>query len=149
MRKIEKILFPVDFAEKFETFLPWVHTFVDKFGATLYVLFVAQDLSEFSSFYVPHASIQNFQEEAVAAAKKKMAAVVQESLKKFPKLETRVAVGAAAAKILETVQKEGIDLIIMGVHGRKGLERTIFGSVADQIVQSAPCPVVTIRPEKP
>lgn len=131
------------------TFLPWVSTFVEKFGATLYVLFVAQDLSEFSSFYVPHASIQSFQEEAVAAAKKKMAAVVQESLKKFPKLETRIAVGAAGAKILETAQKEGIDLIIMGVHGRKGLERTLFGSVADQIVQSAPCPVVTIRPKKP
>ncbi len=148
MRNIEKILFPIDFAEKFETFLPWVHTFVDKFGATLYVLFVAQDLSEFSTFHVPHASIQSFQEEALAAAKKKMAAVVQDTLKKFPKLETRVAVGAAGAKILETVKKEGIDLVIMGTHGRKGLERTIFGSVAEKIIQGAPCPVLTIRPEK-
>ena len=148
MRKIQKILFPIDFAEQFETFLPWVSTFVDKFGATLYVVFVAQDLSEFSSFYVPHASIQGFQEEALAAAQKKMAAAVQESFKKFPKLETRVAVGAPAAKILELAEKEKIDLIIMGTHGRKGLERTIFGSVADKIVQAAPCPVLTLRPEK-
>jgi nucleotide-binding universal stress UspA family protein len=146
MPKVEKILFPIDFAEKFETFLPWVSTFVEKFGATLYVVFVAQDLSEFSAFYVPHATIQNFQEEALAAAQKKMAAAVQESLNKFPKLETRVAVGAPANKILEIAEKEKIDLIIMGTHGRKGLERTIFGSVADKIVQAAPCPGVTIRP---
>jgi len=148
MRKIQKILFPIDFAEQFEAFLPWVSTFVDKFGATLYVVFVAQDLSEFSTFYVPHASIQGFQEEALAAAQKKMAAAVQESFKKFPKLETRVAVGAPAVKILELAEKEKIDLIIMGTHGRKGLERTIFGSVADKIVGGAPCPVLTIRPDK-
>jgi nucleotide-binding universal stress UspA family protein len=147
MPKVEKILLPIDFAEKYEAFLPWVSTFVEKFGATLYVLFVAQDLSEFSAFYVPHASIQGFQEEALEAAKKKMAAAVQESLKQFPKLETRVAVGSPANKILELAAKEKIDLIIMGTHGRKGLERTIFGSVADKVVQGAPCPVVTLRPE--
>jgi len=146
MPKVQKILFPIDFAAQYESFLPWVSIFVEKFEATLYVMFVAQDLSEFSSFYVPHASIQGFQEEALAAAQKKMAAAVQESFKKFPKIETRVAVGAPAAKILETAQKEQIDLIIMGTHGRKGLERTIFGSVADKIVSGAPCPVLTISP---
>jgi nucleotide-binding universal stress UspA family protein len=146
MRQIEKILFPIDFSEKFESLLPWVHTFVDKFGATLYVLFVAQDLSEFSAFHVPHGSIQSFQEETLAAAKKKMTAVAKGTLSKFPKLETRVSVGPAGDKILETVKSEGIDLIIMGTHGRKGLERTIYGSVAEKVVQNAPCPVVTIRP---
>ncbi|MHB8068965.1 MAG: universal stress protein [Desulfobaccales bacterium] len=148
MQKIQKILFPIDFSEKFETLLPWVSTFVEKFGATLYVVFVAQDLSEYSTFYVPHTTIQNFQEEALAAAQKKMAAVVQESFRKFPKLETRVAVGSPAVKILEMVKSEGIDLIIMATHGRKGLERTIFGSVADKIVQGATCPVLTIHPVK-
>ena len=145
MPKVEKILLPIDFAEQYETFLPWVSTFVEKFGATLYVVFVAQDLAEFSTFYVPHSSIQGFQEEALAAAQKRMAEAVQESFKKFPKLETRVAVGAPAKKILEIAAKEKIDLIIMGTHGRHGLERTLFGSVADKIVQAAPCPVITIR----
>jgi len=145
MPEVKKILFPIDFSEPYEPFMPWVTTFVEQFGATLYVVFVAQDLSEFTSFYVPHASIQGFQEEALEAAKKKMAAAVQESFKKFPKLETRVAVGSPANKILEIAKNEKIDLIIMGTHGRHGLERTIFGSVADKIVQAAPCPVVAIR----
>ena len=147
MPKVEKILFPIDFAEKYEKFLPWVSTFVEKFGATLYLVFIAQDLSEYTSFYVPHASIQGFQEETLAAAKKKMAGAVQELSGKFPKLETRVAVGSPAKMVLEIAANEKIDLIIMGAHGRHGLERTIFGSVADKIVQAAPCPVVTLRPE--
>jgi nucleotide-binding universal stress UspA family protein len=144
--KVHKILFPIDFAAHFETLVPWVSTFAEKFEATVYVVFVAQDLSNFSSFYVPHGNIESFQQEAVESARKKMAAVVQQSFKKFPRLETRVELGAPAAKILELAEKEKIDLIIMGAHGRKGLDRAIFGSVAAKVVKGAPCPVMTIRP---
>ncbi len=147
MKQIQKILFPIDFAEKFEVFLHWVKTFVAKFGATLYVLFVTQDLSGFSTFYVPHASIQSFQEEALKAAQQKMKGTTQEFFKDFSRLEARVAAGSPAEKILELARQEGIDLIIMGAHGRKGLERAIFGSVADKVVSGAPCPVLTIHPD--
>ena len=146
MKQIKKILFPIDFTSHFESLLPWVKTFARKFDATVYVLFVAQDLANFNTFYVPHGNIQAFQEEAVESARKRMAAAVQESFKDFPKLETRVELGSAAAKILELAKKEKIDLIIMGAHGRKGLDRAIFGSVADKVVQGAPCPVLTIHP---
>ena len=146
MKQINKILFPIDFTSHFESLLPWVSTFAGKFDATVYVLFVAQDLANFTTFYVPHGNIQAFQQEAVESARKRMAAAVQESFKDFAKLETRVESGPAAAKILELAKKEQIDLIIMGAHGRKGLDRAIFGSVADKVVQSAPCPVLTIHP---
>jgi nucleotide-binding universal stress UspA family protein len=146
MKQVQKILFPIDFASNFETFLPWVSTFADKFGATVYVLFVAQDLSNFSTFYVPHGNIQSFQQEAVDSARKRMAAAVQEFFKNFPKLETRVELGSPAEKIVETAKQEKIDMIIMGAHGRTGLDRVIFGSVADKVLQSAPCPVLTIHP---
>jgi nucleotide-binding universal stress UspA family protein len=146
MKQIEKILFPIDFAEKFETLLPWVSTFVKKFDATLYVLFVTQDLSDFSTFHVPHANIKQFQEEAVKAAKEKMGKVAKEFFQSFPKLETRVTTGPVAEKILELARQEKIDLIIMGTKGRKGLEYTIFGSITRKVVREAPCPVVTINP---
>jgi nucleotide-binding universal stress UspA family protein len=144
--KVQKILFPIDFAAHFETLVPWVSTFAEKFEATVYVLFVAQDLSNFTSFYVPHGNIESFQQEAVESARKKMAAVAQQSFKKFPRLETRVELGPPATKILEVAEKEKVDLIIMGAHGRKGLDRAIFGSVAAKVVKGAPCPVMTIRP---
>jgi nucleotide-binding universal stress UspA family protein len=145
MKQVQKILFPVDFASHFETLVPWVATFAHKFDATVYVLFVAQDLSNFATF-VPHGNIQEFQQQAVESARKRMAAAAQELSRNFPKLETRVESGPPAAKILELAAKEKINLIIMGAHGRKGLERAIFGSVADKVVAGAPCPVMTIRP---
>ncbi len=146
MKQVQKILFPIDFASHFESLLPWVKTFADKFGATVYVLFVAQDLSNFSTFYVPHGNIEGFQQQAMDAARKKMAVDAQEMFKDFAKLETRVELGSPAEKILEVAKKEKIDLIIMGAHGRKGLERAIFGSVADKVVVNAHCPVMTIHP---
>lgn len=146
MKQIKKILFPIDFAEKFENMLPWVSTFIEKFDATLYVLFVAQDLSDFSSFHVPHGNIKGFQEEAFKAATQKMGTVAREFFKSFPRLETRVVVGKPAEKILDLAKQEGVDLIIMATHGRKGLEYTIFGSVCREVIRGAPCPVVSINP---
>ena len=126
--------------------LPWVTTLVEKFGPTLHVIFVTQDLADFTAFHVPHGNIQQFQEEALNAAKQKMAGMSKEVFKNFPKIATHVTMGSPADKIVEFAKQEKIDLIIMGTHGRKGLERTIFGSVCDKVVRNAPCPVLTINP---
>ena len=146
MKQIKKILFPIDFAANFETLVPWVSTMADKFDATVYVLFVAQDLSHFATFYVPHGNIEDFQQQAIDSAKKRMAAAAEEFFKKFPRLETRVELGSPAEKILAFVEKEQVDMIIMGAHGRSGLDKMIFGSVANKVVKSASCPVLTVHP---
>jgi len=146
MKQVKKILFPIDFASNFDPLVPWVSTLAGKFEATVYVLFVAQDLTHFASFYVPHGNIEEFQRQAIDSATKRMSAAVEEFAKKFPKVETRVELGAPAEKILAFAEKEKIDMIVMGAHGRAGLERAIFGSVANKVVKSAPCPVLTIHP---
>ena len=52
--------------------------------------------------------------------------------------------------IVEYAEKRGIDLIVMSTHGRGGLSRLVFGSVAEGVVRQAPCPVLLVRPtEKP
>lgn len=148
MKKVEKILFPIDLTEKFEALLPWVSTFVKSFDSTLYVLFVTRDLADYASFHVPHANLKKLEDEAVKAVEQKMAGVAKEAFKAFPKLKTLVAQGSPADKILEVAKKEGVDLIIMGTHGRKGLDRAIFGSVCDKVVRNSKIPVLTIYPEK-
>jgi len=148
MKQVTKILFPIDLTESVESLMPWVKTFVSKFDATLYVMYVTQDLSDYSSFYVPHSNIKKLSEEVLKAAESKMAVLAKEVFRGFPKLETRVAMGSPAEKILELVNKEGIEVIVMGTHGRKGLERRIFGSVCDKVVRSSPIPVITLPPGK-
>jgi nucleotide-binding universal stress UspA family protein len=148
MKKVEKILFPINFAENFEPLVPWVATFAKKFGASVYVLFVAQDLSDFTSFYVPHGNIKGFQEEVLKAAQEKMSAAAKEHFKDMPGVETLVLVGPPADKIVEAANQKGVDLIIMGTHGRKGVEHAIFGSVCEKVIRQAACPVLAVNPAK-
>jgi nucleotide-binding universal stress UspA family protein len=60
-------------------------------------------------------------------------------------LESRLAFGGAAAEIMKAAQETGCALIVMGTRGRQGLGRLLMGSVAEQVVRNAPCPVVTVN----
>ena len=53
--------------------------------------------------------------------------------------------GPVASSIVDYAEKEGIDLIVMTTHGRSGLDRWVFGSVAEKVLRAAPCPVLLIR----
>jgi nucleotide-binding universal stress UspA family protein len=61
------------------------------------------------------------------------------------RMDCRVAKGDAAAGILDAAQDTPCDLIVMGTHGRTGLGRALMGSVAEQVLRTAPCPVLTVR----
>ena len=56
-----------------------------------------------------------------------------------------VAAGPAADTIVRIAQERGADLIVMGTHGRTGLQHVLLGSVAEKVVRLAPCPVLTVR----
>jgi nucleotide-binding universal stress UspA family protein len=56
-----------------------------------------------------------------------------------------VRTGDARDVINQTAQELGVDLIVMGTHGRRGLSRALLGSVAETVVRSAPCAVLTVR----
>ena len=54
-------------------------------------------------------------------------------------------VGSPFLEILHTAQDQNADLIVLGTHGRTGLAHVLMGSVAERVVQKAPCPVLTVR----
>ena len=60
-----------------------------------------------------------------------------------------ILVGRPSEELVKLAEEKGADLIVMGTHGRAGFDRLLFGSVAHEVVRAAPCPVMTIRPEKP
>jgi nucleotide-binding universal stress UspA family protein len=61
------------------------------------------------------------------------------------RVERQVGEGDSAVEILRAAQDLKADLIVMGTHGRTGLGRLLMGSVAEQVVRKAPCPVLTVR----
>jgi nucleotide-binding universal stress UspA family protein len=61
------------------------------------------------------------------------------------RMDCRVAKGVAAEAIVDAAQDTPCDLIVMGTHGRTGLGRAFMGSVAEQVLRTASCPVITVR----
>ena len=57
--------------------------------------------------------------------------------------------GSADEAIVEAVREHGIDLLVLGTHGRRGMSRLFLGSVAARLIATAPCPVMTVRMETP
>jgi K+-sensing histidine kinase KdpD len=61
---------------------------------------------------------------------------------------TAVESGAPAAEIVRYAERNRIDLIVVGTHGRSGVTRALLGSVAERVVRTAPCPVLTVPRER-
>jgi nucleotide-binding universal stress UspA family protein len=62
------------------------------------------------------------------------------------KVRLRLEAGPVATRILEVASQEAADLLVVGTHGRTGLQRAMLGSIADRMVRQATCPVLTVRP---
>jgi nucleotide-binding universal stress UspA family protein len=145
MKTFKNILFPIDFSESSNKIIPYVITMAQAFQARVHLLYVVRDFKYLTSFHVPHPSLDRLENEVLENAQKMISRIGEEN---FSDCLTRVLTGDAATEILEYAQTEKIDVIIMGTHGRKGLDRTFFGSVAENVVRNAPMPVMVINPYK-
>ena len=145
MQAFKQILFPVDLSEVSPKIAPYVIEMAVKFDAEIHLLFVARILQHFTSIYVPHPSVNKFETEVIEGAEKKLQEFMEEYFKDVP-CKAKVMLGDPAEETLNYVRSEGIDLVIMGTHGRKGLEHILFGSVAERVVKQSPVPVLTVNP---
>lgn len=151
MKEIKSILTPVDFSENAQKVAEAAAYVAGTFKANLTLIFVVQHFEDYSGFFVPPVNLPNLEEELFESAQKRMDGFVEEHKKAFDEagvvnVSSIVLTGDVAEEILRYVEKEGMDLIVMGTHGYKGLERIMFGSVADKVVKNSCCPVLTINP---
>lgn len=142
--EIKKVLVPVDFSENSKKILDSASDIAGKFGAALSVVFVVQSFDDYSGFFVPHMPVAKFEEEMVQGAEQKM----DSFMGGYENVEAKVLIGDVGEEVVRYAEEIGIDMIIMGTHGYKGLEKVMFGSVAEKVVKTAPCPVLTINPYK-
>ncbi len=146
MKQIKKILCAVDLSDHSKAVAEYTTTLAKATGASVIVVYTAPSLSQYVGFHVPPNTIENFVGEIVSGAEKSMESFVAEN---FPGVEAtgQVLIGYAAEEILSRANEENADMIIMGTHGRKGIDRILFGSVAEKVVKNAVQPVLTIRPQ--
>ena len=148
MKEFKKILFPVDLSESSPKIVPFVTIMAQKFDSEIHLLFVARVFDYFSGIYVPHPSINKIEAEIVEGAEKRLDEFTEENFKNLPDTKATVASGDISEEILKYIQSKGIDLLVMGTHGRKGLEKVVFGSVAERVAKASPVPVLLVNPYK-
>ena len=146
MITFKKILFPVDFSEVSPKIVPYVITMADKLDAEVHLVFVVRKLEQYRSIFDSPVSVETFENEIVLGAETKMEEFVREFFKRILKLKTKILIGDIAEEIIKYIKDEGIDLVIIGTHGRKGMDRIILGNIADKVIKSAPVPVLSVNP---
>lgn len=141
----KKIICPVDFSEFTDQIVECAFAIARKFESQVYLLHVSPNLNYFTpyeSFLTP--------ENLVAIDRNIETEVERDFGKILTKMnypaKTVIRKGIAFVEIIDYVREEDADLVVMGTHGRSGVEHILIGSVAEKVVRKAPCPVLTIRP---
>jgi nucleotide-binding universal stress UspA family protein len=140
------ILAPTDFSEYSKTAVASALELAKKFGAKLTILHVVELPPYPVEGYVPPNLSATFLEDLERQATVDLAQVVPEAEAAKIEVARVVAVGTPYRTIIETAEANHVDLIVMATAGRTGFSHLILGSIAERVVRTASCPVLTIRP---
>jgi nucleotide-binding universal stress UspA family protein len=146
MIAISNILVATDFGEAADSALRYGRELAGRLGATLHVLNVVEDV--FASGFALEAYsaiVPEMQQDIERAARGRLDELVVGSDRSGPRTTTAIRTGSPIYVIIEYAREHGIDLIVMGTHGRGALAHAVMGSVAERVVRLAPCPVLTVR----
>lgn len=142
----KKILVPLDFSDYTDEIMNVAVQIAEKFGSTIHLLHVIPNMDYFTPYesFLSAENLVSIQRDIEREVGKDMEVVVKK-LKDIPATKT-IRAGVAFLEIVDYVRTENIDLVVMGTHGRGGIEHILIGSVAEKVVRKSPCPVLTIRP---
>jgi nucleotide-binding universal stress UspA family protein len=148
---INRILVPVDFSAHSEKAVRYATTLADRFGARVSLLHVVED-PFVTGAWRAEAFVPNMPElldELVKAAQTQIGELKGHLAARGFVVDTTVITGQPAHSIVEMAKAGAFDLVVMGTHGRTGLSHAFMGSIAERVVQKAPCAVLTVRETDP
>lgn len=151
MCELSKVLVPIDFSEASEKILHYGAAVAKQFKATLLIVHVVESFEKYSAISsMPHISFGELEKDLRKGAERHMERFLDKTLGEEPEVafQSMIMAGKITEVINSVAKSEGADLIVMGTHGYKGLERMLFGSVAEGVVKTAPCPVLSINPNQ-
>ena len=146
MIRIKNVLVATDFSEPSAAALRYGRELARQFEARLEVLHVADNvyMTYVGQTYVP--ALPDLQREAEEALERHVEALLtEEDRMALHATGTVVTAVAKAEAIVDYAQQHAIDVIVMGTHGRGALGHLFMGSVAERVVRTATCPVLTVH----
>lgn len=145
--RIQKILLPTDFSTYSAAATKYACELATKFDAELHLLHTLETHLSQTPGFAMGVALPNYIIEAKAAAEKSLVDILDPKWAAGRKVIRVVLEGSPKLEIIQYARKQNIDLIVLATHGRTGLRHVIMGSVAETIVRTASCPVLTVRPE--
>lgn len=145
MKTFKTILFATDFSENSELAFDYAITLAQQSAARIELVHVINEPVDLRGFYVPHVSFDNLEKEIEDGARKLMEKFCRTKMGDFSNFGTHICTGVPYEEILSKATELGASLIVIGTHGRRGLDRLLFGSTAERVVRQASCPVLTVR----
>jgi nucleotide-binding universal stress UspA family protein len=143
--KIKSILFPTDFSQGARAAMDHAVSLARDYEARLVLLYVIQDIS-IAEWYIPSSlSVTDLVEDMQKSAWAEMDKWAAEVSGKVKEVDKMVVRGVPFVEIIKTAKERNSDLIVIGTHGRTGIDHMLFGSTAEKVVRKAPCPVLTVR----
>lgn len=145
--KIERILMPTDFSGCAQAAFDHALVLARQYDAELHVLNVVElHAAEPIGLGPAFPDLEEIHERLDGIASGEMGKLLARHADRTLMIQDAVRRGIAAApSIVEYAEEQGVDLIVLGTHGRRGLRRLLLGSVAEEVVRTARCPVLTIR----
>jgi nucleotide-binding universal stress UspA family protein len=145
MIRLKNVLVATDFGRTSETALMYGREPARTFGAKLHVLHVADDMMRYSldGGAVLPPELQGEVEDAARGRLEKL--LGDDDRKELGAIAVLRTSPTPADSIVEYATEAGIDTIVVGTHGRRALAHVLLGSVAERVVRTAPCPVLTVR----
>ncbi len=144
MLEIKKIICALDLSEHSKQVAAYANMYAKLTNASIVAVYAAPTLTQYTGFHVPPNTIDSFVGEIVSGAETAMTEFISQYF--TVEVKPEIVVGYAAEEILALADSEKADLIVMGTHGRTGIDRILFGSVAEKVVKNSPVPVLTVRP---
>ncbi len=156
--EIRSILVPLDISEKLDSALVYAIELAQKLDARIFVLFVlrlesyayeipsgvlTEDLMSVLEYLIRLSSLKL--SKRVDDAKRKLGILGNEASSVEIKTEAINGLNPAIS-IADYASRNGIDLVVINTHGRKGIKRLFLGSVTEKVIQESPCPVLVLKP---
>jgi nucleotide-binding universal stress UspA family protein len=145
--RIQRILFPTDFSSHSATAAKYACELATKFASELHLLHTLEVHLAATPDFGMGFDLPRYIQESRAAASKSLASVLDPQWSAGQRVVQVVVEGSPNVEIVRYARQEKIDLIVLATHGRTGVAHLLIGSVAESVVRTAPCPVLTVRPE--
>lgn len=145
MKSLDRILVAIDFSDSSDKAFNTALFMATKFSARLILVHVINEPIDLRGFYVPHISFDKLEEEIRVGAEKMMEHFCRTHFSDFDNYESYIVPGIPYQEILATAHDKQAEMIVLGTHGRTGLDHVLFGSTAEKVVRKATLPVLTVR----